>query len=62
MTIKVGYTGFVHSVPTSFIACTVVDVKELEQQLVVELETGEVLTVAPELFAPVYVHKEDRKS
>ena len=57
MTIKVGYTGFVHSVPTSFIACTVVDVKELEQQLVVELETGDTVTVSRELFKPLYMHK-----
>ena len=57
MTIKVGYTGFVHSVPTSFIACTVVDVKELEQHLVVELETGDTVTVSCELFKPLYMHK-----
>lgn len=62
MTIKVGYTGFVHSVPTGFIACEVVNVDEVKQQITVKLQSGEVLTVAPELFAPVYVHKEDRKS
>ena len=62
MTIKVGYTGFVHSVPTSFVPCEVVNVDDLQQQITVKLQSGEVLTVAPELFAPVYVHKEDRKS
>lgn len=62
MTIKVGTTGIVHTVPTGFLYCEVVSVDDLQQQITVKLQSGELLTATQEAFVPVYMRKEDRKS